>query len=240
MHIHFVYLQTETIVMIKHNCKECKLKAAATCHLTNDEFLDLENNSVSVQFKKGESIIKQHALSLNVAYLRSGMAKVHMQGPTRDKILRVVNAPTFLGLPTSFGEKINQFSVTAITNAEVCFIDLGVFHNLILGNGKFAYELILELCRNELNDYLRYASLAQKQIPGLVAETLLCFADKIYHKDQFHMPLTRTEMGDLIGTSRESVSRVLSEMSQDKIIAIDAGMFSILNKEVLSNISDKG
>lgn len=226
--------------MISHNCKDCKLKAAATCHLSNDEFQDLENNSVSVQFKKGESIIKQNALSLNVAYLRKGMAKVHMQGPTRDKILRVVKAPTFLGLPTSFGEKINQFSVTAINNTEVCFIDLGIFRNLIFSNGKFAYELIVELCRNELNDYHRYASLAQKQIPGLVAETLICFSDKLYNSDEFNMPLTRGEMGDLIGTSRESVSRVLSEMSHDRIIAFDAGQISILNKDALSKISDKG
>lgn len=226
--------------MIKHNCKECKLKAAATCHLTNEEFQDLENNSVSVQFKKGESIIKQNALSLNVAYLRKGMAKVHMQGPTRDKILRVVKAPTFLGLPTSFGEKINQFSVTAINDAEVCFIDLGIFRNLIFSNGKFAYELIVELCRNELNDYFRYASLAQKQIPGLVAETLLCFSEKLFESNDFTMPLTRGEMGDLIGTSRESVSRILSDMSQDKIISLDASQISILNKDALSKISDKG
>lgn len=226
--------------MIQHNCKECRFKASATCHLNEDEFQQLEHNSVTVQFKKGESIIKQHALSLNVAYLRSGMAKVHMQGPTRDKILRVVKAPAFLGLPTSFGEKINQFSVTAINEAEVCFIDLGIFRNLIFSNGKFAYELILDLCRIELDDYIRYASLAQKQIPGLVAETILCFAEKIFHSDEFNMPLTRGEMGDLIGTSRESVSRVLSEMSQDKIIAFDASQISILNKDALSKISEKG
>jgi len=96
------------------------------------------------------------------------------------------------------------------------------------------------LCRNELNDYHRYASLAQKQIPGLVAETLICFSDKLYNSNDFTMPLTRGEIGDLIGTSRESVSRILSDMSQDKIISLDASQISILNKEALSKISDKG
>jgi CRP/FNR family transcriptional regulator len=226
--------------MLKHNCKDCKLKSCATHHLTDEELNLLENNSVTVLFKKGEPIIKQNALSLNVAYLRCGMAKIHLQGPTREKILRVVKAPTFLGLPTSFGEKINQFSVSAINNAEVCFIDLSTFRNLIFSNGKFAYELILELCRNELNDYFRYASLAQKQIPGLVAETLLCFSEKLFNKTDFTMPLTRSEMGDLIGTSRESVSRVLSEMTQDKIIKFDSNQISILNIEALKKISEKG
>ncbi|MPM44294.1 hypothetical protein SDC9_90972 [bioreactor metagenome] len=98
----------------------------------------------------------------------------------------------------------------------------------------------MELCRNELNDYFRYASLAQKQIPGLVAETLLCFSEKLFNSDDFNMPLTRGEIGDLIGTSRESVSRVLSEMSQDKIIAFDCSQIKIINKDALNKISEKG
>ena len=226
--------------MSQHNCKDCKLKSAAAHHLNTEEFEILETNSVMVNFKKGETIIKQNALSLNVAYLRTGMAKVHMQGPSRDKILRVVKAPTYLGLPTNFGDKINQFSVSAIEETTVCFIDLGVFRNLIFSNGKFAYELIVELCRNELNDYRRYASLAQKQIPGLVAETIMCFSDKLYGSNEFSMPLTRGEIGDLIGTSRESVSRVLSELSSEKIIQLDSNEMKILNKEALNHISEKG
>ncbi|MFH0893501.1 MAG: Crp/Fnr family transcriptional regulator [Bacteroidota bacterium] len=226
--------------MSQHNCKECKVKSAAAHHLNEEEFNILETNSALVSFKKGETIFKQEALSLNVAYLRTGMAKLHMQGPTRDKILRIVKAPTYLGIPTTFGDKINQFSATAIENTTVCFIDLGVFRNLIFSNGKFAYELIVELCRNELNDYQRYASLAQKQIPGLVAETIICFSDKLYKNNQFTLPLSRGEMGDLIGTSRESVSRVLSDLCSEKIISIDSNELSILNRDALDQISEKG
>lgn len=226
--------------MTTHNCRECPVKSSATKHLNNDEFCLLENNSVNVSFKKGEIIIKQNALSLNVAYLRSGMVKVHMEGPAHDKILRVVKAPKYLGLPTNFGDKINQFSVTALEDTKVCFIDLSVFRNLIMQNSKFAYELIVELCTDELSDYQRHASIAQKQVPGLVAETLLCFSKKLYETDQFNLPLTRGEMGDLIGTSRESVSRVLSDMCNDDIIRIENNIVTIVNIKSLQEISEKG
>lgn len=226
--------------MAQNKCIACSLKSAAAHHLNEDESCLLENNSVSVTFKKGETIIKQNALSLNVAYLKTGMAKIHMEGPSRDKILRIVKAPKYVGLPTNFGEKINQFSVTAIEETMVCFIDLSVFRSLIFSNGKFAYELIVELCRDELNDYRRHTSLSQKQVPGLVAETLLCFSEKLYEKSQFSLPLTRGEIGDMIGTSRESVSRVLSEMISDKIISLDTNALSILNMDALNKISEKG
>ena len=160
--------------MKNHNCKECLIKSAAAKNLNNEEFEILESNSVQVSFKKGEVIFKQDALSLNVAYLKTGLVKVHMRGPVREKILRVVRAPTYLGIPTTFGDKINQFSATALEDTSVCFIDSTLFRNFIYTNGKFAYEIIVELCKNELFDYQKYVSMSQKQIPGMVAETLLC------------------------------------------------------------------
>jgi len=217
--------------MKNHNCKECLIKSAAAKNLNNEEFEILESNSVQVSFKKGEVIFKQDALSLNVAYLKTGLVKVHMRGPVREKILRVVRAPTYLGIPTTFGDKINQFSATALEDTSVCFIDT---------NGKFAYEIIVELCKNELFDYQKYVSMSQKQIPGMVAETLLCMSDRIFENSRFNFPLTRGEVGDLIGTSRESVSRVLTDLSNEKIIEMNGSEISILNKELLIQISEKG
>ncbi|MEI8202940.1 MAG: Crp/Fnr family transcriptional regulator [Bacteroidota bacterium] len=226
--------------MTQHKCTDCMIKSAAAKNLNIEEFEILENNSTSVSFKKGEIIFKQDAPSLNIAYLRTGLVKIHMKGPSHEKILRIVKAPTYLGIPTSMDEKINQFSATALEDTTVCFIDSNIFRNFIYTNGKFAYEVILELCRNELFDYQRYASLAQKQVPGMVAETLICFADKIYHDNHFNIPLSRSDMADLIGTSRESVSRILTDFSNEKIIEVNNNEISIINKDLLIQISEKG
>ena len=226
--------------MNKHNCKVCNIKSAAARNLNMEEFDILECNSVQVPFKKGEIIIKQGSLSTNVAYLKKGLVKLHMDGPVREKILRIVKAPSYLGIPTTFGVKTNQFSATALDNSEICFIDSTLFRNFIFSNGKFAYEIIMELCTNELMDYQRSVSLAQKQIPGMVAETLLCLADKIFESDHFNLPVTRGEIGDMIGTSRESVSRALTDLSNEKIIELNGNDLSIMNKDLLVQISEKG
>jgi len=226
--------------MSVHNCKECQLKCAAAKYLNEDEYNVLEEHSVSVPFKKGEIIFKQDALSLNVAYLKSGLAKIHVHGPSHEKIIKIVKAPSYLGIPTMIGDKINQFSATALEDTTVCFIDTNLFVNFIHTNGKFAYELILELSRNELSDYQRYVSISQKQIPGMVAETLLCLSCKIYESCNFSLPISRSEIGDLIGTSRESVSRVLTDFSNEKIIEINLNEVKILNMERLKQINEKG
>ncbi len=226
--------------MKNHNCKNCLIKSVAAKNLNKEEFEILESNSVQVSFKKGEIIFKQGVLSSNVAYLMKGLVKIHLHIHVREKILRIVKAPVYLGISTIFGDKINPFSATALEDTTICFIDSNLFKDFIYGNGKFAYEIIDELCKNELYDYQKHVSLSQKQIPGLIAETLLCLSDKIYENNTFNFPLTRGEIGDLIGTSRESVSRALTDLSNEKIIEVNGNEVSILNKEILIKISKNG
>lgn len=226
--------------MKAHNCKDCKIKSAAEHFLTPEEFHKLETNSAVVDFKKGDIIIKQYALSLNVVYLRTGLVKVHMRGPAKEKILRIVKAPAYLGIPTTFGDKVNNYSVTALEDTTVCFIDAVFFKMLTYGNGQFAYEIIIDLCKNELFDQQRYINQEQKQIPGRVAETLLCMSDMLYKNSSFNLPVSRNELADLVATSRESLSRILNQFSREKLIKFTGSKIEILDKEKLEMISLKG
>jgi len=165
---------------------------------------------------------------------------VHINGPHHDQIVRIVKAPGYLGLPTTFGDKINQYSVTAIESSEVCFIDMGTFKYLLKVNSDFAYEIMIELCRNELEVFYRCANRTQKQIRGKIADVLLEFSERIFLSDTFIIPLTQEEMGNLVDATRESISRVLAEFENDGIIQLKGRTVQLKNKEILKEISSKG
>jgi len=200
----------------------------------------LTTNHLELRLKKGDAIIKQGTYSTNVIFLRTGLAKIHIAGPYSEQIVKMVNAPSYLGLPTTFGSKINQYSVTAVSDAEVCFIDLEVFQNILDENKEFTREIIQEFCKNELESFHRCANRTQKLIRGNMADALLDFSDKIFKSDTFIMPLSQTEFANLVDTSRESVSRVLSEFDKDGIIKINGKEISIINKKSLIMISQNG
>ena len=225
---------------MKEECKLCTIKSSAAEKLKDDEISQLSFNCTMVQFKKGDSIIRQDNFSTNVAYLRKGLAKIHITGPYHEQIVRVVNAPCYLGVPTTFGDKINQYSVTSINSTEVCFIDISTFKYLFMVNSKFAYEIMMELCRNELEVYNRCANRTQKQMRGKIADVILEFSDKIFLSDQFEIPLAHEEIGNLVDVTRESVSRVLSEFEKDDILKVSGKKIEILNKEKLKLISETG
>jgi len=208
--------------------------------LCDSSFEQLSANHLVLKFKKGDTIIKQGMYSTNVVFLRTGLAKIHLAGPYHEQIVKLVKAPTYLGLPTTFGDKINQYSVTAVTDVEVCFIDVEVFQTILNENREFSHEIILELCRNELESFRRCANRTQKLIRGNMADALLEFTDKIFMSDTFTLPLSQSDLANLVDTSRESVSRVLTEFDKDGIISVKGKQIEILNKKSLQLISQNG
>ncbi|MCX6236847.1 MAG: Crp/Fnr family transcriptional regulator [Bacteroidia bacterium] len=225
---------------MKTECKFCEIKSKAAKKLNEEEIEKLYCNCAVVKFLKGDSIIRQGTFSTNIAYLRCGLAKIHLQGPYREQIVRIVMAPSYLALPTTFGDKINQYSVTAIESSEVCFIDINAFRNLLKENHDFSYEIMLEVCRNELEVFHRCANRTQKQIKGKIADVLIEFSEKIYNSNIFTLPLTQEEIGSLVDASRESVSRVITEFARDGIISISGKKIEITNQKFLALISANG
>jgi len=207
--------------------------------LTQVEIERLEKNCTKAHFKKGDIIFKQNAFSSNIIYLNTGLAKIHIDGPQNEQTIKVVKAPSYLGIPTTFNEKINHYSATALETTTVCFIDIGVFKDFIYKNGEFAYELITELCKNELNSFRRCVNRTQKHIHGRIADALLLFKN-IYENNEYILPFTRLEFGNFVDTSRESVSRILTEFKNESIINLNGRKVEILNEKLLETISIKG
>ncbi|OFY79309.1 MAG: hypothetical protein A2275_00455, partial [Bacteroidetes bacterium RIFOXYA12_FULL_35_11] len=152
----------------------------------------------------------------------------------------IIKAPAYICLPSNFSEKINQFSATALADTIVCFLDLAVFKKFIYENGDFAYQIILDMSKNELRNFQTCLNHAQKQTTGRIAECILYFANEIYENDMFTLPFSRQDLGDIAGTTRESASRTLTEFHNEKIIQLDGKKITILNEKLLRQISEKG
>ena len=222
------------------SCYACLLKSRAAENLGDRELDILGENCVQAAFDKGETIFKQNALSSNIIYLQTGLVKLIIDGPQRKQILQIKKAPSYLGLPTTMGDKINHYSAVALEPTTACFIDIGTFKQLLRMNTDFSYEIIIDLCKNELEHFHRCVNLVQSQIFGRLAANLLYFADVIYLSDEFDLPLSRNELADLICTSRETVSRSLNELAEENVIELQGKHLRIINKDMLRKIKEKG
>ncbi len=226
--------------MENSSCANCLLKSKAVENLKDNELNLLGESCVEATFNKGETIFKQNALSSNIIYLQTGMVKLIIEGPQRTQILRLKKAPCYLGIPTTMGDKVNHYSAVALESSIACFIDIQVFKDFIRINPDFSYEIIIELCHNELEQFTRCVQLVQTHTFGRLANNLLYFANEIYNSDEYFLPLNRNELADLVCTSRETISRMLSDLAEEKIITINGKKVKILDKLRLKKISLKG
>jgi len=226
--------------MERMKCLHCIYKPVASKVLNTKELDEFDKYCVLTDFTKGEMIIKQKALSSSVAYICNGLVKIHTTIQKREKTLRIVKAPSYLCLPNNFCESYNHFSATAIENSKVCFLDLTVFKKIIVENGDFAYQIILNLSQNELYNLHTLIDNMQKHSTGRIAKIIIYFARNIYNNLSFYMPIGRQDIADLADTTRENVSRFLSELHSERIINIEGKKIEILNETLLYQISDKG
>jgi CRP-like cAMP-binding protein len=210
--------------------------------LLSDEQLDLiRNNSNIVSYNKKDSVFRQSTRTSHIMLLASGLVKIYKEGRNeRVVLLRMASPGEYIGMLSVMGDKIHQYSATAVETSEICFIDINAFRNVLMENGKFSLKLMNIISQDGLFIFNRLINQTHKQLPGRIADVLLYFADDIYGKSQFDFPLTRRELAELAGTTKESFIRTLTEFKHDKIIDLDGSHVKIISMDIVKTLSELG
>jgi len=224
-----------------NSCHDCKDISCAAAVLDYNQLDQVTSNSKESLLKKGEVILHEGSLTSHIIYLKSGLAKEYIKHPgEKEQILQIVKQHTYLGLPSLFGDRVNHYSYAALEDCKICYIDINLFNSLIRENGNFAYEILISTSRDSLNNINRFLHRSQKKVYGRVADAILYFSKIIYEAGKFTLPISRQELADLIGVSRESATRVLLKFKAEGIISLKGRSMTILNMDLLEQISKKG
>jgi CRP/FNR family transcriptional regulator, polysaccharide utilization system transcription regulator len=205
--------------------------------LSTEQIELIKENSYVVKYKKNETIFRQDMPISHIITLKDGLVKLFIESEQdKNLILRIIPPNNFLGLISSFRKNQYVFSATAIVNSEVIFTDITVFKNLIKENGNYALNILKYTSDMGLFILDKLINLSHKQVPGRIAGIILFFSTEIFKSDEFEFPLTRQELADLISTTKESVSRTLSEFKNDRIIDINEKKITVRSVELLNTL----
>ena len=223
-------------------CLTCNIKSNVVAILSRDELSELGKGCMQTEFRKGELIFKEGTPANHIIYIRNGFVKLSKKGiGGKDYILSIAKKGAYLGINNiTKTHKQHYLSATALTAVEVCFIDIEIFKILLKKNGEFASEVIHYIFEDEMNYFDRLINNVQQQVPGRLANTLFYFRYQVYDQNPFLMNITKVELASLIGTSRESVTRLLKEFQDVGIIRVQKNQFTILDEKRLEEIQKKG
>lgn len=224
------------------NCHECE---QADCYMLNHcsaDWIDFVNKSKSCfQVKKGEPIFNEGDKVEGVYFIQEGKAKVFKVGVNhKEQIFRFVKSGDILGFKGWEREKMS-ISASALENSKICFINRNDFDEILKNNSKLTYDLMSFYANELYKSEVKARNLAQMSVVELVATSLL-YIYKVYGENKegyLDVCLSRQELASLSGTTKEQVSKYLSEFNEEGIIITDKRAIKLLSTNKLRKISEK-
>jgi len=228
------------------DCSQCVVRNSAICAaLMPDELEVLGQLGRKQRVSKGQTLVWEGDDSVIVANVIGGILKVSMSiADGREQIVGVVFPGDFIGRP--FGQK-SPYSVTALGDAELCIFSRSNFDSFSRNHPELEHKL-LQRTLEELDRAREWMLLlGKKAADERIATLLLEMSSRLGEKgcsadqdslDSFELPLDRQQMGDLLGLTIETVSRQLSRLKADGIIALpDRRMVAIQDRARLEDIA---
>lgn len=215
------------------------MKSPLFRYLRTEELELVDRSRRRVYFKAGEIIAKQGAPMSHVISFTSGVAKIYIQGAgKRNLILQFIKPTQFLGSPGIYMDNIHYFSVSAVVDSSVCFIETSVFKKIIRENTDFAEAFMKELSGNGIFNYERFVSLTHKNMPGRIADGLIYLHNEIFNERNFRIDIPRQDLADFTGMSKDSVIRTLKELAAEKTVELQRNAIIITDIAKLERMSD--
>ncbi len=201
-------------------------------------------------FDSGESIFHQYDDSSESAYtLRKGLIKITKSLPDgRVQIVRVLVAGDLFGIDGFANENYNH-TATALTQVEVCRLplkDLSVLRQnhqevdssimaRFIKNLRQTEDMILELGAKKASEKLASFIMSLSQSDDNFALNRDLKTTNLANDVWVNLPLSRSEIGSLLGLTIETVSRFLSDWKRKGFIKEFKGTLQIIDAEGLKS-----
>ncbi len=223
------------------SCIDCKDKSPLFESLSKEELEFINDKRYSINYKAGEVILKQGTIANQVISLVNGFAKLVIEGDgNRNLIITFVKFWQIIGGPGIHTDLKHHYSVVALQDSRVCFIDGEKFRKLLRENTTFANSFIINLSQKAVFNFDRLFSLTQKQMHGRMADGLIFLMDEIYQSHKFETVISRQDLADFTAMSKDSAIRILKEFERDGVIYLKDKTIEILNRPQLNEISERG
>jgi len=140
----------------------------------------------------------------------------------KEMILSYLNQGDFIGELGLFEEQAERTAwVRAKQACEIAEISYKKFRQLIQVHPEILMKLSAQMAYRLQSTSQKVGNLAFLDVAGRIAQTLLHLAkqpDAMTHPDGMQIKITRQEIGQIVGCSRETVGRILKMLEEQNLI----------------------
>lgn len=192
----------------------------------NDEFLKIIIDiSIFRKYKKGRILFMEGEPGEAFFYIKSGRVKISkLSSDGREHILHILNEGHVFAEVTLFGKDTYPATAEILEDAEIGMIKNCDLEKLIMENPTMSLHLIKYLNKRLMEAQNKVRNLALYDTYARTAQALLKLAEDYGRKTkagiELDMNISRQELANIVGTTRETVIRVLAVFKKEKSIKV--------------------
>lgn len=196
--------------------------------LTTDEVDALAARGVKRTFPRNAVLINEGEQSEHMYVILSGQVKVYCSDDTgREITLNFMGPGEFFGELSVIGNTPRSASVMTTQPSALSFVSREAFRSYLADHPEIAYKFLrlLAVRVRELTDLVK--NLALNDVYGRVTRALLQLAEERDGVLVVTQKLTHQDIANMVGASREMVSRIMKELAKGGYIEVERRVITI-------------
>ena len=228
---------------LNESCLTCKLRASGSfCQLSTSALKALDFVKSTSAYPAGAVLFLEKQEPRGVFVLCQGQVKLTVSS-SEGKVLmvRVARAGEVLGLMATLSGKPYEVTAETLHPCQAAFIRRDDFLRIISQHPDVYPEVVRQLTTlyETACDQLRMVGLALSA-PEKLAKLLLDWSatgEQTTHGSGIKFSLTHEEIAEFIGSSRETVTRTLSEFKSRRLVSLQGSTLMISNRAALETLA---
>lgn len=191
------------------------------------------------RYKKKQLIYSEGNHPSRLFYLQKGKVKTYRRNDDgKELIVGLYNEGDFLGYLPLLEGRTYQETAEALEDTELAIIPRQDFETLLSSNPEVMRKFIGILARNINEKEEQLLAIAYNSLRKKVADTLVTLYKKYNTEGTagFHIDLSRENLAAIAGVAKESLIRMLGELKEEQLIAMEGSRIRILNYSKLERM----
>jgi CRP/FNR family cyclic AMP-dependent transcriptional regulator len=232
--------QTPYGIEISDDCATCPgRKASFFCQMTKETLAEFRRIKFASVYPSGAVLFTEGQVPRGVHMLCNGRIKLTMTSLTgKTVIARVVEAGDVLGLHAVLSAHAHEGTAETMQPCQVDFIRRDDFINLVHKYADASISAMRQITKDyfEVCNQVRYLGLTSSAADKLAAFLL---ESAVHGCDtpegiRFNLTLSHEEIAQVLGVTRETVTRALKELRDKNLICTKGPSVLIVNKPALA------
>jgi CRP/FNR family transcriptional regulator len=226
---------------ILDNCLTCPVREEHLfCNLAIHAGQRLNEIKSTAVYPKGAMLFIEGQQPRGVFVLCAGKAKLSTSSREGKTIItKLSDAGDVLGLNSVISDRPYEVTAEMMEPGQANFIPRESLLQFLKEHGEVALRVAEQLSRNYYTAYEEIRTLGLATSPSeKFAKLLLSWSPKAADGDgaQVKLTLTHEEIAEIIGTTRETVSRLFSEFKRKQLLQLKGSTLIIRNRPALEKI----